>query len=405
MYINKNHLIKLGFIFLVIGLNSNFAKGQNFKRVGYFPTYRFNTIDDIELSRLTHMNISFANPDINGDLTTDGVNIDPVVQQAHAVDLEVFIALAGGAAQLSDWEDWITPSSRSFFIHKMINYTLEHNLQGIDVDLEWGNVNDDYSGFVIELKDSLNVYDLKLSAALPGTYRYPEITDEAIAVFDWINLMVYDLTGPWQPNNPGPHSPYSFAENSIDYWLDQGLNKDKMLLGVPFYGYDFTNQNNVSARTFSDIVDMDVANAQVDQVGQIYYNGLLTIEQKTILAVNELSGIMIWEIGQDNFGDYSLLKRIDETIDALITSSIDETNEAIEAVLYPNPTRDNVRLKINNPQDIKISLISNYQGVLKVLHFNDQALVSIELEEFPKGIYFLFVEGTDFVKTFKLVKI
>ncbi len=33
--------------------------------------------------------------------------------------------------------------------------------------------------------------------------------------------MVYDKTGPWKPDNVGPHSPFSSAEEAIRFWLGE----------------------------------------------------------------------------------------------------------------------------------------------------------------------------------------
>ncbi len=398
----KRHLQKISAVLFFTVISSIALFSQNFKTVGYLPTYRFNLIDDIALDRLTHLNIAFANPDATGMLSTGGVDIEPVVQQAHAAGLEVFIALAGGAGTLADWENWITPANRSFLIHNIIDYTLQYNLQGIDVDLEWGLVNDDYSGFVIELKDSVDQHDLQLSVAFPGTFRYPEVTDEALAVFDWVNLMVYDLTGPWQPNNPGPHSPYSFALNSIDYWVAQGVDKSDMTLGVPFYGYDFTDQNNVVSVKYSDMVALDPSYSQLDQVGEIYYNGMPTIEQKTILAIEELSGVMIWELGQDSFDEYSLLKVIDETIDMYLISSAHAADQSIAARLYPNPASEYVQIEFDEAQDARVVLLSNCSKVLKSEAFYNERNITLDVDELAEGMYYVLVESSNFRQTFKL---
>jgi len=393
-------------IILISALSqSNIALGQDFKTVGYLPTYRFSAIDNIELDKLTHLNIAFANPDANGNLRTEGTSITSVVQQAHEAGLDVYIALAGAASPLSVWENWITPNKRSSFIKGIMEYVKKHDLQGIDVDIEWGTVNDDYSGFVLELRDSLNYYDLGLTVALPGIYRYPEITDEALAAFDWVNLMVYDLTGPWNSSNPGPHSPYSFAENSINYWLDQGLEKNRMTLGVPFYGYDFTDLNNIRALLFSEIVEMNEANATVDQVGEIYFNGLPTITQKTQLAISELSGIMIWELGQDFFGEFSLLKKINETIEEFTTTSTQQNESSILANPYPNPVIDHTIIKTNTTEKIKLLIFSQSLKMIESKDFRNQEYISVDMKNYHKGIYFLTLKANSFVKTFKLIKI
>ena len=84
-----------------------------------------------------------------------------------------------------------------------------------------------------------------------------------------------------------------------------------MTLGVPFYGYDFVNSTTVNAFSFNEIVRASVSNANLDQIGITYYNGIPTIKSKVNLANdNGIGGIMIWELGQDSFDEYSLLSTI-----------------------------------------------------------------------------------------------
>ncbi|MFB0945184.1 MAG: hypothetical protein QMB24_03365, partial [Spirosomataceae bacterium] len=96
------------------------AFGQEFKTVGYLPTYRFGLVNKMELERLTHLNISFANPDQNGILQTNGIDISDAVYEGHKAGVEVFIAIAGGAASLADWAKWITPNNRPKFISGIV---------------------------------------------------------------------------------------------------------------------------------------------------------------------------------------------------------------------------------------------------------------------------------------------
>ena len=215
--------------------------------------------------------------------------------------------------------------------------------------------------------------------------------------------MVYDLTGPWAPTNDGPHSPYSFALNSIDYWMDQGLEKERMTLGVPFYGYNFTNQNNVVSVTFREMVEANPENAQFDQVGDIYYNGLPTITQKTELALKELSGMMIWELGQDHFGEYSLLDRIFETKESFLTTSTAGVF-ALPSKLYPNPTIDLATLEFESPIDAEVLLLSQSLSVLERKAIQQRSKIPIQLSNYPKGLYFVTIKSDNFIKTLKLVK-
>lgn len=377
---------------------------QDFKIVGYFPIYRFDLIEEIKFEKLTHLNIAFANPDKNGQLSTYGVDIIPVVQRAHDEGLDVFIALAGAGAVLSDWEEWIAPASRAEFKHGIIEYAAEHNLQGIDLDLEGGDINDDYSGFALELRDSVKYHGLGLSAALPGMHRYSQLTDEALASFDWINIMAYDVTGPWSPNNPGPHSPEIFAVGSINFWFMQGVDKDRLTLGVPFYGWDFTDQSDVVYHTFSEIVAMNPKNAQYDQVGQIYYNGLPTIENKTKLALDEIGGIMIWELGQDSFDEYSLLNRIHETVQIFLQTSENDENLNDPLIIYPNPVVYDIQIKFRQVQTAQISLFSLEGKVLARHQIHKQKKASIPTNGIPNGVFFIKVDAAEFSLSYKLMK-
>jgi GH18 family chitinase len=187
---------------------------------------------------------------------------------------------------------------------------IDNNIDGVDVDLEWDAVTLGYSDFVIELNSALKSKGKGMTAAFPGETRFSNITDEALQTFDFINIMAYDYTGPWNPSKPGQHSSYQNAESSVNFWKNIGVSGDKLTLGVPFYGYDFSNSSNVTAFTFGEMVSTNNSYSEIDNVGMKYYNGRQTIKSKVKLASEQVSGIMIWELGQDSFSEYSLLKTI-----------------------------------------------------------------------------------------------
>ena len=126
-----------------------------------------------------------------------------------------------------------------------LEIVLNNNLDGVDVDLEWQYVTSGYSNFVINLNTELDKHSKIITAALPGTTKYSNITANALQVFDFIHLMAYDFKGPWKPTDAGQHSSYSHAEQSINFWENSiGVSGKKLTLGVPFYGYDFTNSSD-----------------------------------------------------------------------------------------------------------------------------------------------------------------
>lgn len=391
--------------FCAILLQSGFA--QAFKVIGYFPHYRFSWLNDIEFERLTHVNIAFANPDPMGNLSCEGANIDPVVTKAHQHGCKVFISLAGGyltPAWETAWDDLTLPVNRQGFIQKILQYVQNHNLDGVDLDLEWQYVKDWYSPFVLDLKAALAAENIPLTAALPGSHRYPKISNTALEAFDWVNMMIYDLRGPWDPTNIGQHSPYDWAVQCVQYWKNQGVPGSNLTLGVPFYGYDFGN-SPVSSFTYRGIVNQDVANAYLDESGQKFWNGIPTIEAKTTLALSEVSGLMIWEIGQDAFGDnaqYSLLRAIDAVVDA--ASVAVSAREARTLRIFPNPVTD--RLNIDLPEfavdKIVVQDIQGRSWLEQDAVFGTQN--SLELQALPAGFYIISVYAGETVHSGKFLK-
>lgn len=394
----------LSFSLLLITLSS--LAQQDFKTIGYLPYYRFGLSHQIDYSKLTHLNLAFANPDMAGNLSIGGQNIDPIVQAAHQHDVKVYISLAGGGLT-TDWATAWThhqqPENRAAFIHKIIEYVYAHNLDGVDMDLEWSYVTPLYSPFVLQLRDSLTAHGLPMTAALPGTYRYPNITNEAMLSFDFINMMVYDFTGPFAPNMPGQHSSYNFAVNAINYWQAQGMPADRLTLGVPFYGWNFNNApTSVVSATFGSMVAQNTANAQLDQVGQIFYNGIPTIRAKTELALDNVSGIMIWELGQDAFNEYSLLTTIYNTINGITDTEESLLEASIRA--YPSPFSQSLYIDNESQESCTIRLVDMNGRVCQQETLNGLSTLTLDVQNLSAGFYILQQQTATGVRSLKLVK-
>ncbi|MBV6654672.1 MAG: hypothetical protein KI786_12985 [Mameliella sp.] len=316
-------LYRLLFAFVVLCTFSSALSGQEQKVVGYLQYGRGYMLDEIQFDKLTHLCIAFANPDGKGRLQTGGVDIRPIVRKAKAANVKVLISLAGGALEsewAAAWKTYMQPWNRQYFVDEMLRYVRRNQLDGIDVDLEWKHVDHHYSPFVLALGRALHAEGKLITAALPGKKRYKHITDPALKVFDFINIMAYDLTGPWAPERPGPHSPYSFAESCLKYWKKQGVPSSKLILGLPFYGWDFTDRKRIRSVNYGVVVERNPAFAHLDRVGRLYFNGLTTITAKTELALEHAGGVMLWELGRDAFNEYSLLDAVNRTINGDTTT-------------------------------------------------------------------------------------
>ncbi|WP_286968853.1 MULTISPECIES: glycosyl hydrolase family 18 protein [unclassified Flavobacterium] len=305
-------------LILVLGV-FNFSVAQK-KVIAYIPNWiDLNAFSStIQYSKLTHINIAFENPDANGYLSFNSGS-NTIINAAHAQNIKVFVSLGGGAvseggAIRDNYFNLITPANRTAFIQKIYDYVVAHNFDGVDVDLEGPAINGDYGGFVIALANKLHANGKLISAALSEGYGGANVPSSTFAAYDWINIMAYDATGPWAPNSPGQHSPYSMAVNQFNYWTGRGLPASKAVIGLPFYGYGFGASANQGI-SYANIVAQYPGAENLDQVGNtIYYNGIPTIKQKTTFAIQNAAGVMIWELSQDATGSKSLLTAINQVI-------------------------------------------------------------------------------------------
>ena len=317
--------------FLIISCNSVddidvIENGELFSNqarvVGYYTTGSFSLNDKIQYCKLTHLNIAFANPQTDGTIILSGNSGDLLknvmdTARSQNSNIKIYISIGGGYITDEMWNTYknflANPQDRPILIDKIVSYVLDNGFDGVDVDLEWKYVTTGYSDFVIELRDALKEQSKGISAAYPSETRYSLVTEEALNALDFVNLMVYDYTGPWNPS-PGQHSSYNHAKRGIHFWKNKvGINPSKLTLGVPFYGYDFQNSTTVKSFTYGSMIDSDISNSEKDNVGNKYYNGRPTIANKVKLASQNLSGIMIWRLGADSFSEYSLLETIHKT--------------------------------------------------------------------------------------------
>jgi len=290
----------------------------NFRVVGYLR-YGDNLLNEakaIDMGKITHLNVAFINPDADGDFTADA-DLKQVAIMAHNNKVQVLASIAGGTPP-AYFSKLIAPAMQSKFIAGLIKLVDDNLLDGIDVDIEQELIDNNYESFVTALAAALKAKGKLTTAAVATVYasRYPE---NALAKLDFINVMSYDKTGPWKPSNPGQHSPYSMAVDDMAYWSGtRGIAKEKLSLGVPFYGYGF-GTNAPADISFSQIVATYPDAVNLDQVtvnggGIIYYNGITTIKAKTELSIAKAGGIMIWQLRHDATGANSLLGTINTVI-------------------------------------------------------------------------------------------
>ena len=293
------------------------------KVVAYVPNWvdLESFAQTIDYAKITHINIAFENPiNDHGDLSFHKKN-DLLISKAHANGVKILVSIGGGAASgnkklQARYFDLLSDPKRADFVKRLASYVVDHNFDGLDVDIEGPSINKDYGAFVHDLAAAFKPKNKLLTAALSQGYGGKNVPDSVFEDFDFVNVMAYDGAGSWNPNAPGQHSSMAFTKRNVDYWLKRGLPASKTVLGVPFYGYGFGKAFRKGTYSYKEVVAAYPDAAKSDQVGEtIWYNGVPTIEAKTQYAIDrKLAGIMIWSLDNDVKGEKSLLEAITRTL-------------------------------------------------------------------------------------------
>ena len=310
------------FLLLFLILNCGIAQKNNpdFKIVGYYSLRSaMDGFKKFPFKRVTHVNLYFLNPDTLGNYTQDLSKLEPFVKKAHKKGIKVLVSIGGGGAH-PYYHRLLQDDRRGMIVQKLVDLVVRHNLDGLDNDLEHGDIDENYEPFVVELRAALDAHNKLLTAAVVVTEK-PLFSDKALAQYDFVNVMSYDHTGPWRPDRPGQHASYGDAISDLEYFgVTRGIPAKEMMLGVPFYGYGFGPDLDSRAKTmnYRQIVETYPGAENYDELpiedGKImYYNGTATIRKKTELAMEKAGGIMIWQLGGDARGSKSLLRVIHKT--------------------------------------------------------------------------------------------
>lgn len=287
----------------------------NFRVLGYlFGQEDWKAgLEEVDWSLYTDINLAFIQPDNEGKFSSNEVYRD-IVKSAHEKGARVFVSIGGGDPP-EYLAELMKPQHRDYWVEQIVSLVNTYGFDGVDVDLENSLINEHYAPFVSELSRRLKSSGKLMTAAL-ASWNGDSISDEVLALYDWINLMSYDDTGPWNLERPGQHAPFEMAVSDIHYYRDQrGIPAGKILLGLPFYGYGFGPGAPGSLRYWQILERYPLAYLQdslsFPEGGVLYYNSPSLIHRKTELAKEQgLGGVMIWHILADSKDGNSLLEAV-----------------------------------------------------------------------------------------------
>ncbi|TDN38710.1 hypothetical protein E4631_22590 [Hymenobacter sp. UV11] len=294
----------LSLLLLALLLAAPAARAQ-FRVVGYLPAWR-GEVAPAQLAQLTHVNYAFVLPTAAGGLAPleNPAKLRRLVAAAHAAGVRVLISVGGwhdGDHRAFDAIGADAGRTRVFSKH-LLRFVKHYHLDGVDMDWEHPDARTaaGYAALMQQLATRLHRRGYLLTAAVAGgTWAGPGILPSVFDSVDFLNIMAYDAPAP-------AHATYAAAVETLAYWQARGLPASKAVLGLPFYGQP-------SQESFAALLARG-ADPQADLLGGVGYNGLTTIKRKTALALDQASGVMIWELTQDAAGANSLLTAISEVL-------------------------------------------------------------------------------------------
>lgn len=327
---SKLYIAMIGLIgfALVLSTPVSHAAARKPVMVGYVAAFKGIdlTIGRTRLEDYTHFNLAFANPDVGGTFVRDGqmtcmpapfgaatgvAELRDKVAQLRSKGAKVLVSVGGGVIPgcSGDWQKLLAPDKRDATVAALAALSDTLGLDGVYIDLEGelltaidraGN----YTPFIAALSRAMQARGNLLTCAT-ASYEGGMIPVGSIPYFDLVNVMSYDAIGPsWGPAG-AEHATLAMAERDLKLWLARGVARERLVLGVPFYGYGFNG--HAANWSYRDLVAAFPEAAQGDRIGDacagcryITHNGPETIAAKARLAMRHAAGVMVWELSQDS---------------------------------------------------------------------------------------------------------
>ncbi|GFS25229.1 chitinase-3-like protein 1 [Elysia marginata] len=232
--------------------------------------------EDIDPHLCSHIIFAFV------DITPDGRDLAPfnrndqgpaglysrtLALKKKNPSLKVLLAVGGWQIGSKPFIPMVrTDANRRVWVENVVKY-LRRNVavclgvrlasnDGLTVTLTLNpRVQELYEAFAEEARDSGQEKLILTMATASGTYYISQSYEphKVIRYLDFMLLMTYNYHGMWE-RTTGHHSglyPHRndpkygekgqlYQEWSIDYWLDVGIPKDKLIVGIPTYAMSFT---------------------------------------------------------------------------------------------------------------------------------------------------------------------
>jgi chitinase len=338
------------------GLNlRGVAESADLWTTAYYPGYRrgFLPATNIDFGAVSHVIHFSVVPRADGTLDSDANDLSSaasaeLITAAHGAGGKVLFCV-GGANSQGGFQGATSSNHLASFIANIASFAATRGYDGVDID--WEPLESaDASRFVSLITGLRAVLDRTIPRPLLTTAvaTEPALIASLQSHFDQVNLMTYDLAGPYPGwvtwfnapifdggyRFPSTHGLIPSADGMINSFLAAGVSPGKLSIGLAFYGTIWTGGTGtstggatlprqgwatapkVTTETYDSIMSRDFrpeayhwdTNAQsaylsLDAPGSvddrfISYDDEHACQAKVSYARNRgLGGVMIWELG------------------------------------------------------------------------------------------------------------
>ena len=347
--------------------------------VGYYPEWMQNEfpVSEIDLSVVTHVIHAFAWPDTEGNVLSYTNMLSPSHSETiHAGGGKFLLALGGWGNDVGFATVAADAQLRSTFINNLIDICDTYGYDGIDMDWEYPQSNDERQNLnilIAEMDSSFNEHNPNwlITMAVPVSNWGGQWFDFSFLQFyvDFFNAMTYDLHGSWT-NDAGhnsplyqspPGDPEGSCETAMNYLINtRGIPEGQINLGLPFWGKRYY------ASDINESFTGDVADKRYNEITNLIGNGweynwdnnalcpylrkddysrIITYDDPESIGFKceyaielELGGVMIWALGYDETTNgQALIQSIDEYFLGIGHDEPTIVPNKLSLKAYPNP--------------------------------------------------------------------
>ncbi|XP_030956178.1 class V chitinase-like [Quercus lobata] len=343
---------------LLFLLQLQFSAGQTEVKAAYWFPGTGLSVSGIDSTLFTHLFCAFADL----DQTTHQVTISssnsaqfstfPQTVQQKNPSVKTLLSIGGGNAVAPTFASMASQAStRKSFIDTSIQLARSNNFHGLDLDWEYPSTATEFNNLGLLLNEwraavaneatSSGNTPLLLVAAFFYSSNHSGLSYPIQAIsnsLDWVNVMAYDFTSGTRNLTGVPAALYNptsqdSGDSGIAAWIQAGVSAKKLVLGVPFYGYEWrlvnANDNGIfapangaaisNAIAYSKIKDFIAENTATTEYNSTFvtnycYSGTTwigyddtnsTSTKVTYAKGKGLLGYFAWQVGQDTDFDLS----------------------------------------------------------------------------------------------------